>query len=198
MMPIGHLTTFIDLEASSLGPASYPIEVGWATLEIVGSAAGPGGWADGLAVITTESHLIRTPHEWDPDGYGWSHESAKVHGIAQNELMLRGKAPAEVAKRLNQVHAGALLISDSPEFDRRWLMRLFSVALQPAFNLSHEPADAHILAMADALGLAPDDHAWVETQLRTQARITHRAADDARYWATRGALVLERAASLGR
>lgn len=98
---------FIDFEASSLSPASWPIEVGVA-------------WLEGKRVIV-ESKLIRPRPEWPEDD--WNEVSEEVHGIPRADL--DGADLAEdVAHWLLDVIAGRTLVSDAPEFDQRWLDRL--------------------------------------------------------------------------
>ncbi len=58
----------VDLEASSLLPGTFPIEVAWV-------------FEDGSG----EAHLIRPVAEWlDParDNPGWSAQGEKIHGIS--------------------------------------------------------------------------------------------------------------------
>jgi len=186
--------TFIDCEASSLHRGSYPIEVGWATVSVIrGGQPGAGGWADGLAYITTESHLIKPPREWDPDGLNWSWESEQVHKLSRQDLLRFGKEPAIVAARLNAALDGQLIFSDNPGYDGMWLSRLFSIDRQPKFRLSDINSFALALSIGEHLGLDGMDQLWAEQQAVEQAPIKHRAADDARYWATLIALLHERA-----
>jgi hypothetical protein len=63
---------FVDLEASGLGPFSFPIEVGWCTV------TGEG-----------EAHLIRPAPEWTD----WCPASEKIHGITREQLAERGSRP---------------------------------------------------------------------------------------------------------
>jgi len=100
---------FIDFEASSLNMDSYPIEVAW-SLE--------GG--------SIESHLIN-PDEvksWTD----WEEESQAIHGISKDTLSSRGKHPKWVAKRMNEVLAGKVLLSNAYEFDLDWCETLFKAA----------------------------------------------------------------------
>ena len=112
------LPSFLDFEASSLAPVSYPIEVAWSL-------------ADG----SIESHLIspagtRTWTDWDP-------QSQQVHGIQRDELIAHGRAPSWVCRRLNQQLAGKIVYTDNPAFDGMWLGALFSVVQnsKPKFRL---------------------------------------------------------------
>lgn len=98
---------FIDFEASSLSPASWPIEVGLA-------------WFDGKKVVV-QSRLIRPRPEWPEDD--WNPASEKVHGIPRPDLEAAAFAD-DVATWLLASLAGRPLVSDAPEFDQRWLDQL--------------------------------------------------------------------------
>ena len=109
----GMALVFLDFEASSLLPASFPIEVAWVL-------------ADG----TGESHLIKPADGWlDPPrgNPGWSAESERVHGIPLSTLMEQGKPAEEVAARAEAVLSSiqVLACSDAPSHDAYWLQRLY-------------------------------------------------------------------------
>ncbi|MCI0486080.1 MAG: hypothetical protein L0229_05720 [Blastocatellia bacterium] len=106
------IPSFLDFEASSLSPYSYPIEVAW-------------NLADG----SIESHLIspETIMHWTD----WDPESEKIHTIPRQELIAHGKPPAWVCERMNEQLSGKTVYSDAPRFDGRWLMKLFSVYENP-------------------------------------------------------------------
>ena len=104
---------FLDFEASSLLPGSFPIEVAWVL-------------ADG----TGESHLIKPTDGWlDParGNPGWSAESERVHGIPLSTLMEQGNPAEEVAARAEAVLSSiqGLACSDGPSHDAYWLQRLY-------------------------------------------------------------------------
>jgi hypothetical protein len=105
---------FVDFEASSLLPSSFPIEVAWVDTNGQG-----------------ESYLIRPLEEWLDDG-GWSYESEAVHGISVDTLMRDGIPVERVAKRA----ADALLpqqvmaCSDAPGFDGGWMETLLDAGGQ--------------------------------------------------------------------
>lgn len=98
---------FIDFEASSLSEASWPIEVGGATL-------------DGNR-ITTWSSIIKPAPEWPLQD--WSNQSEAVHGISQAELW---NAPDawRVADEFADFAGARQLVSDAPNYDQVWLDRL--------------------------------------------------------------------------
>ena len=106
------LPIFLDIEASSLGSRSYPIEVAWNT---------PDG--------TVEAHLISPAAiaRWTD----WSVQAEQLHGLSREVLYQEGKAPAWVGRRLNQQLAGHVVYSDDPEYDGMWLAELFAVSYGP-------------------------------------------------------------------
>lgn len=104
MMP-----TFIDFEASSLSPNSYPIEVAW-------------NHSDG----SIESHLISPADvsEWTD----WSAGSQAVHGLTRQELIEHGKSPSWVCRRMKESISHQVLYSDEVQFDEMWLSKLFTAS----------------------------------------------------------------------
>jgi DNA polymerase III epsilon subunit-like protein len=105
---------FIDFEASSLSPNSWPIEVGLA-------------WLDGKKVII-ESKLIRPREEWSEDD--WNPESEAVHNIPRSDLDDAEHAE-DVARWLIEIVDGRTMVSDAPEFDQRWYDRLMRSIEEP-------------------------------------------------------------------
>ncbi|HSH83850.1 MAG TPA: hypothetical protein VK979_01635 [Guyparkeria sp.] len=104
------LPIFLDIEASSLGRASYPIEIAWSD---------PTG--------EVETHLIDPNHildwtDWDP-------AAQAVHGLSRRYLSEHGEDPKLVAGRIQAVLAGQSVYSDAPEYDQGWLEVLFRDAL---------------------------------------------------------------------
>jgi hypothetical protein len=103
----------LDLEASSLAPESYPIEIGVAQWQ------GPG------SPIFTWSRLIRPVDAWvarDP----WNAQTQLVHGIRPEQLE-DGEEPDDIVELLNQRHTpGTLAYCDGGEHDQRWFDTLLS------------------------------------------------------------------------
>ena len=77
------LPIFFDIEASSLGSRSYPIEIAWS-------------YPDG----SLEKHLILPSgiERWTD----WSADAEKIHDISRAELRQYGKSPSWVGGRMNQ------------------------------------------------------------------------------------------------
>lgn len=99
---------FIDFEASSLLPGSFPIEVAWVDQHGVG-----------------ESHLIRPAADWmSEDGAEWDAVSEDVHGISLETLLRDGEDAGVVARRLVQAIGAAPAYSDATGYDGAWLETL--------------------------------------------------------------------------
>jgi len=171
---------FVDIEASSLGSSSFPIEVAWV------NEIGQG-----------ESHLIRPEPGWT----NWSLQSEHVHGISRSVLLQEGKPADWVARRVQTALRGPILVSDNPEFDAYWLSMLFNViwdkteieivdfqslvgqAIRGLFVLIRAGADSAEwrrqagLLFDEGLVLAAT---IIEAESRRQ-RIKHRALQDAEY-----------------
>jgi hypothetical protein len=109
----------LDLEASSFGPNSYPIEAAWSD-------------DDG------EIHRCLISPEVVPSWTDWSDESEAVHGIDRGRLLRNGWDPDYVAARIEENLGGKIVYSDAPDFDGRWLQPLFAVVDRPVpFALEH-------------------------------------------------------------
>lgn len=75
----------IDLEASGLGSASYPTELGWAIINDDGS-------------ITSGACLIRPTAKWTTYGNAWSPTSERLTGITKEMLARDGVSPREAVE----------------------------------------------------------------------------------------------------
>ncbi len=156
----------LDIEASSLASASYPIEVAWALSD--------GG---------IESHLISpasVPHWTD-----WHPQAERLHGIRRELLLAEGKSPAWVCTRMNEQLAGLTVFSDAPAYDEAWLQALFAATWKrPSFRLSPISFDDWLL---EPLQRTLPHHAVKQrfAELRHQARhaipLQHRAHGDVQY-----------------
>ncbi len=104
---------FIDFEASSLKPKSWPIEVGIA-------------WVNN-GRVAVEAQLIRPEPSWSIDD--WHPASEKVHRIPRGALN-EAETAGNVAMWLRGKLQGKRVVSDAPEFDQRWLDRLMKTACE--------------------------------------------------------------------
>lgn len=153
---------FVDVEAGGLHRTSYPIEVGWAFLD-----------------LSAESFLLRPAPEWSE--WDWSFESQKIHGISRVECQRNGIDVRDAAQRLNEALAGAHLYCDSPGFDGDWLRKLFAASgIEPAFDLQLRDA---LTPIRTALAQRGEDHRTVGQRLQAVWPRPHRAAADARHLA---------------
>lgn len=108
----------MDLEASGLGEASYPIEVAWIA-------------ADGER---QDSFLIN-PKSVSGWRY-WDEHAEEVHGIDHDDLVRDGISAQDACKRLNQHLQGCIVITDAPTYDRFWLERLYDACrCEPTFRV---------------------------------------------------------------
>jgi hypothetical protein len=103
---------FVDLEASSLEPSSFPIEVAWV------DENGQG-----------EGYLVRPESLWLVDPSAWSPQAERLHGISLAQLAAEGKPAAWVARRVLAVLGPerAVGITDVAGWDQAWLSKLLDV-----------------------------------------------------------------------
>ncbi|WP_295716928.1 hypothetical protein [uncultured Halovibrio sp.] len=104
----------LDIEASGLGPDSYPIEVAWCSLD------GEQAWS---ALINPAS--AGDWEDWD------DYAEEAIHGIARDQLLREGQDVVTVARELEQHLGGEEVFSDALPFDSFWLRRLFSAVGRP-------------------------------------------------------------------
>ena len=153
---------FIDFEASSLAPDSWPIEVGIAWVN------------DGR--ISVASRLIRPEPAWSMEA--WHPESEAVHGIVREELDDADPA-ANVATWLLKMLKDKTVVSDAPEFDQRWCDRLMQT-IGGSHGIELDDFDrAAWWAFSEMDGrIAPGRLRDVYSCL-TNEKTEHRAGDDA-------------------
>ncbi len=109
---------FIDVEASGLGPQSWPIEVGWV-----------------FSTGDARSVLIRPADNWSMTA--WEKSAEALHGITPPTLVTSGREPLDVALILNAALGGAVVYSDAPDYDSFWLFRLYDAAgVKPNYRLN--------------------------------------------------------------
>lgn len=111
---INKITT-IDIEASGMGPDSYPIEIGLVF---------PNGdsWC----------RLVTPVEHWTH----WSAEAESIHFIQRDQLFEHGKDIYTIAKTLNELLGDAVVYSDCWVLDEKWLRTLFMEAkINPTFKL---------------------------------------------------------------
>ena len=163
------MIVFVDFEASSLGPDSYPIEVGWA-------------FEDGRC----EAHLIRPAPAWTD----WDPLAEAIHGLARGELLARGEAHDVVARRVLEALSPHRAFASAPSWDGNWLSVLLRAAGLPrhAMRLA-DAGQAHLQAARDGLAERMADPGLVDVAAAAlvtdaqaamaQAPVRHRALADA-------------------
>lgn len=161
MSPAASLTwpiITLDFEASSLGPDSYPIEIGFAQ------------W-DGLdAPISTWSRLIRPTDAWT-ERLAWNSASQLIHGIRPQQLEL-GYDPDEVVELVNtRFPRGTIAYCDGGSHDQYWLDTLIEAAARPT-GVRLASWGSFISALGYLCQVRMQH--WVETH-----RTVHRAGPDA-------------------
>jgi hypothetical protein len=160
------IPVFYDFEASGL--TGFPIEIGWA-------------WLDGRAV-KSDSLLIAPAAHWDLTG-SWEAQAERIHGISITQLYDEGFPPLCVAQRLNRCLAGRTLYSDSA-LDAGWMGQLFAATtLLPTFTVHLMPAGELVDDLRRTVGLSHLASVQIADNVGDSFPHTHRARDDAVYWA---------------
>ena len=159
------MINFLDVEASSLGPLGFPIEIGWAIVD------------DRKSTVSVESHLIRPAQVW-LDSWEWDVASEKVHGLSLAQLERDGKPIDVVCARLIEQFNSGIVYSDCPSFDGRWLRVLFS-----AWEGANLPRDQLPIQIGDAYVLLGPPSISQEAFIYAEGKfsglpIVHRAGED--------------------
>ena len=149
------IPVFIDCEASSLSPESYPIEIAW------GSVGGD-----------IETYLIN-PFLYPSSYIDWSIQSEALHGLSRKYLKEHGVPPQFVVDRINNLLSKQKIYSDVPDFDEFWLGRLYESVGQEM-----------TIVIGDALRLfeaLEPEYFQYERKARIRAGGQHRAKHDVQY-----------------
>lgn len=169
----------LDIEASGLSPRSYPVEIGWASVQD----------------LSGDSFLIRPSNGWVKNG-DWSSTSEQIHGISLEQALDEGIPVAEAAERVNEALNGYRVLVDGGQYDPQWYRSLFnSAGIQPAEGLfSYENALRKRVDISGASALVVETNP--ETQFRSRLErvnaavracydYPHRAGPDAKFLAAR-------------
>lgn len=165
---------FTDIEASSLGVGSFPIEIGWASVDMV------------------PNHFLIKPHEKWTKRF-WNPESEKIHNISWEQLMDEGIDPNEAAERILDAFRNKLIVSDSPFYEAKWFLRLFETLGIDGKFVRRDPVNRVMTSIIDIYGAwgeaikADGTGRWkkLEDVMDATDRVmeifphTHRASDDA-------------------
>jgi DNA polymerase III epsilon subunit-like protein len=152
---------FLDIEASGLSSASFPIEIGW----VLDDEAEP------------ESFLVRPHASWDFDT-GWSAQAAAIHGIAPAMLAAEGLSVDVACARLDEATHGRLVVSDAPRHDNWWLGRLYAAAGR-AKPWAVGDVERLYGGLAQWAGIDPTEAAQLLTRIEQIYPHPHRAGPDA-------------------
>jgi hypothetical protein len=135
---------FLDIEASSFDPASWPVEIGYAWLT-----------DDGIA---RRSAIIAPRPDWPL--HAWSEAAADVHGISLRAA--RAGIDADVVAAQTDAFKDFEVVSDNPRWDQMWLDRLREGrpaipvrSLRAAISERLDPVEADAVALALFRGGAP-------------------------------------------
>jgi hypothetical protein len=172
------MRVFLDLEASSLAKAGYPVEVGWV-------------FENGQA----EGHLICPAPGWDD----WDAKAEAIHRIPRETLLREGESVERVAARMVEVLSGHDLFASAPSWDGKWLSLLLRAGGQPRHALRLRDSDDLLReeAAAGLRGRVPDGQVAAEASLLLaglpRKQPAHRALADAQEERTRWLIVRDRA-----
>lgn len=151
----------LDFEASSLSSKSYPIEAGWAVIEITGTITPGGG-------------LIRPIASWTD----WSNKAESLHGLSRALIEAHGISPRELVASINKAVAGMQVLSADPDYEIYWADRLFAAAGE---RRTWSIASLHELLSRLSLARSAATRAWLSDALA--APRPHRAQADAEHLA---------------
>lgn len=107
---------FLDFEASSLTPNSWPVEIGLSWLRDDGE-------------VESHARFIRRHPTWSMDD--WSEQSAAIHQIPYGVLETEGLEAPDAAEWFMETTQGRLIGTDAPEFEAKWLRRLLEIDRDP-------------------------------------------------------------------
>jgi hypothetical protein len=151
---------FVDFEATSLPPGSYPIEVGWALRH----DAPP------------SSTLIRPAAEWTD--LIWDPVAAEIHGIDQRQVQKDGRPAFLVAKEIAAIFARHSVISDAPDANGAWLDQLLDLIADAPKAIIYD-ARRVADALASALGTTAATARFIWREVEQSNPAEHRAGPDA-------------------
>jgi|AntDeeMinimDraft_4_1070355.scaffolds.fasta_scaffold00079_49 hypothetical protein len=135
----------LDIEASGLGPESYPIEIAWCSLD------GEQSWS-----VLINPDTAGDWEDWD------EHAEEAIHGISRDLLRREGRDVVTVARELEERLGGEEVFSDAVSFDGFWLRRLFEAVGQ--YNpVRPQPLETiycsrYVLKLEDALSRFEPPH----------------------------------------
>jgi predicted small integral membrane protein len=157
----GREVLYVDIEASSLGEGSFPIEVGWCVDDDV----------------APESFLVASAACWNT-AIGWSAISQRLHGISLEDLRRDGIAARSAVIRIEAAFGRRMVVSDNPAFDDYWLSMIYEAACLPKTWTLHSLDEVHAFCIA-ANPIAAIDLVRVFASVDRAYPHPHRAGPDA-------------------
>jgi len=162
------LPQFLDIEASSLGINSYPIEI---------------AWSDNKGNI--ESHLIN-PY-WVEEWTDWDYNAQQVHGLSRKLCREEGINPDWLCKHMDQsIIPGDVIYADGVPFDTHWIDVLYEVGSTRGYS-KFKVVHSDTVMLPLLKNCEPDDKKrWqLYENLKLEARkmigSRHRARPDVQY-----------------
>jgi hypothetical protein len=149
---------FLDMEASGLSPSSVPTEFGICGLDLM-----------------PMSFLIRPRSEWQEAE--WSPMAEIMTGITQTLLAQEGVDPGQAGDMIEEALQGKVVVSDNPEDDDKWLIRLKPFWLHAGVRSIKEYETKLIYELSQSLGYETFDTLLRKTRKRYPH--IHRAGPDA-------------------
>lgn len=168
----------IDVEASGLGPSSFPVEFGIALPERA---------ADGVWKVTLRSWLIRPERSWLDRPGAWDPVAEEIHGLPLGRLQDEGLPLRQVAEEMDALLAGRTVHADTGRHgsDAGWLTEVAEAlgeAWWPTRWRLHRKSGPDLLLEALAAARLDPRYAFVPVLMRAPGP-THAAAEDALRWA---------------
>jgi DNA polymerase III epsilon subunit-like protein len=153
---------FLDYEATGLLVPTNPIEIGIAM-------------ADGYA----ESFLIKPSPVWEQ--VNWHPEAIRIHGLTPKDVEA-GTECEVIAHWLNNLCRGKIVISDNPEYEKYWTNRIFlATDIKSELEIYHfKPIINEVLSISK---LPERQFQKNIRDIEVNFKVTHRALDDALFWA---------------
>jgi hypothetical protein len=168
----------IDLEASGLGPSSFPVELGVALPERA---------PDGVWEVTLRSWLIRPERSWLERADAWDPVAEQIHGLPLSRLQDEGLPLPQVVEEMDALLAGRTVHADTGRHgsDAGWLTEIAEAldeAWWPTRWRLHRKSCPDLLLEALAAARLDPNLAFVPILMRAP-QLTHAVAEDALRWA---------------
>ena len=156
---------FIDFEASSLDPDSFPVEVGWCGVDPSDS---------GGAII--QPHPSWVGRRWDEGAEG-------LHKLTRERIVTEGLTPQAAHALAEAALQGAAVFSDAPAYDQRWHDELAYAALgrhgARGRRITIRPIEELWGVIARRRGMSPEAVMDIANAVDAAMPSLHRAAVDA-------------------